>query len=231
TVLTGALAERVLLDGGRAVGVRYRRRGRSESAEASRAVLLAGGAVNSPQLLMLSGIGPADHLRERGIAVQRDAPEVGRNLQDHLDACTLYQSTQPITYDRLSDLAVAWRYYLKREGPGTSNIAEAGGFARSALAPDARPDLQFHFVPAMLDDHGRRQLPGYGFTVHACGLRPHSRGYIELASAEPGDKPRIHAQYLSDPDGFDLRVMVEGVRWSRRLLGARAFAPYRGAEL
>jgi choline dehydrogenase len=211
--------------------VRYRRHGRIQVASAARAVVLAGGAVNSPQLLMLSGIGPADHLRAHGIDVLRDAPEVGRNLQDHLDACTLYQATQPITYDRLNDLAVAWRYYVSRTGPGTSNIAEAGGFARSSLAPDQRPDLQFHFVPAMLDDHGRKQLAGHGFTVHACGLRPKSRGHVELASPRAQDKPRIHANYLSDPEGFDLKVMVEGVRWSRRLLGARAFAPYRGAEL
>ena len=230
-VVTRAFAEQVLIEGGRAVGVRYRRRGRVQVASAARAVLLAGGAVNSPQLLMLSGIGPADQLRAQGIEVVRDAPEVGRNLQDHLDACTLYQATQPITYDRLNDLAVAWRYYVSRSGPGTSNIAEAGGFARSALAPDQRPDLQFHFVPAMLDDHGRKQLSGHGFTVHACGLRPKSRGHVELASPRAQDKPRIHANYLSDPDGFDLKVMVEGVRWSRGLLGARAFAPYRGAEL
>jgi choline dehydrogenase-like flavoprotein len=211
--------------------VRYRRRGRSHTAEASRSVLLTGGAVNSPQLLMLSGIGPADALRTHGIAALRDVPEVGRNLQDHLDACTLYRCTQPITYDQLNDVAVAWNYFTRHQGPGTSNIAEGGGFVRSRLAPDARPDLQFHFVPAMLDDHGREKLPGYGFTIHACGLRPRSRGWIELASSDPAAKARIFANYLSDPEGADLRVMIEGVRLSRRILGARAFSPYRGEEL
>jgi len=161
----------------------------------------------------------------------RDAPEVGRNLQDHLDACTLYQSTQPITYDRLNDLVVAWRYYVGRTGPGTSNIAEAGGFARSGLAPDQRPDLQFHFVPAMLDDHGRHRLPGDGYTLHACFLRPRSRGRITLASNRAGDKPRIEANYLGDPDGFDLRMMVECAKWSRTLFAQKAFDAYRGAPI
>jgi len=194
-------------------------------------VILSGGALNSPQLLMLSGIGPADHLRGHGIAVTADLPGVGANLQDHLDACTLYRSTQPITYDRTNDVKIALDFYLFRRGIGTSNIAEAGGFLRSRLAPDARPDIQFHFVPAMLEDHGRKRLPGFGFTLHACGLRPESRGRLELASADPASKVRIFPNYLSDPEGRDLATLVECVKLSRQLLGARAFAPYRGDEI
>jgi choline dehydrogenase len=231
TVVTRALARRVLVDGGRAVGVEYARGGRVHRAEAAREVILSGGALNSPQLLMLSGIGPADHLRGHGIAVNADLPGVGANLQDHLDACTLYRSTQPITYDRTNDVKIALDFYLFRRGIGTSNIAEAGGFLRSRLAPDARPDIQFHFVPAMLEDHGRTRLPGFGFTLHACGLRPLSRGRLELASPDPASKVRIFPNYLSDPEGRDLATLVECVKISRRLLGAKAFAPYRGEEI
>ena len=231
TVLTGASARRVLLDGTRAVGVEYRRRGRTQRAEAAREVLLAGGAINSPQLLLLSGIGAPTRLAPHAIPLRHALPGVGENLHDHLDACTMYRCTQPITYDRTNDLAIAWQYYLKRRGPGTSNVAEAGGFARSSRAVDARPDVQFHFVPAMLDDHGRNRLPGYGFTLHSCALYPRSRGHVELASADPSAKARIFANYLSDAGGHDLAVMIEAVRLSRTILGQPAFAPYRGGEM
>ena len=116
-----------------------------------------------------------------------------------------------------------------RSGPGVSNIAEAGGFARTHLAPDERPDVQFHFVPAQLDDHGRNRLDGHGYTVHACALRPLSRGRLSLRSARPEDSPRICASYLSEPR--DLEVLLEGIRLSREILQAAAFAPFRGAEV
>jgi len=230
TVLTGAAATRVLLDGKRAVGVEYRRRGRIERDEAGQ-VILCGGAINSPQLLMLSGIGPAGHLREHGIALAHELRGVGANLQDHLDVCTLVRSTQAVTYDKTNDVAVALRFLLKRDGIGTSNVAEAGGFVRSRLAPDARCDVQFHFVPALLDDHGRNRLEGFGYTVHACALRPKSRGAIRLRSADPLADAAIHANYLSDAEGDDLRTMVEGARLSREILAQAPFAPYRGAEI
>ena len=232
TVLTGAHASRITFERGRATGVAYVHRGRAFHAPAAREVLVCGGAINSPQLLMLSGIGPAGELRRLGIETVVDAPEVGANLQDHLDICTVRHATRRITYDRVSDAAIAFDYYLRgRRGPGTSNIAEAGGFARSPLAPDERADIQFHFVPAMLDDHGRHRLPGDGFTVHACFLRPRSRGRIRLVSASAGDKPRIEANYLGDPDGFDLRMMLECARLSQTLLAQKAFEPFRGAPI
>jgi len=193
---------------------------------------LCAGAINSPQTLMLSGIGPADDLRRLDIGVLHDAPGVGRNLQDHLDVCTLRHTGPGVSYDRLSDTRIAIDYFLRgRRGPGTSNIAEAGGFVRSALAPDPRADVQFHFVPAMLDDHGRRRLPGDGYTLHACFLRPRSRGRITLASDRPADKARIQANYLSDPDGFDLRMMVECAKLAREVLSQPAFDRYRGEPI
>ncbi|MGH8160307.1 MAG: GMC family oxidoreductase [Rhodanobacter sp.] len=227
-VRTHALVERVLLERGRAVGVQLRRgRHGQERIEASE-VILAAGAINTPQLLMLSGLGPADHLREHGIAVLADLPEVGGNLQDHLDICTLDGSRQKITYDHLNELSAGLRWLRHRDGPGSSNIAEAGGFVRSALADDERCDLQFHFVPALLDDHGRHRLPGYGYTLHACYLHPRSRGRLRLHSADPAQPIAIHAGYLSDPEGNDLKRMIEAARVSREILDQHAFAAYRG---
>jgi len=180
----------------------------------------------------LSGLGPADHLREHGIAVVADVPDIGANLQDHLDICTLQQCTQRITYDRLSDLRVAFDYFLRgHSGPGTSNIAEAGAFIRSRYATDARADIQLHFIPALLDDHGRNRLPGDGYTVHACFLHPRSRGRITLVSNRVADKPRIEANYLGDPDGVDLAMMLECARLSSDLLAQPAFDPYRGKPI
>jgi choline dehydrogenase-like flavoprotein len=228
-VRTHALVQRVLLENGRAVGVQLRRgRHGSERIEAGE-VILAAGAINTPQLLMLSGLGPADHLREHGIGVVADLPDVGGQLQDHLDICTLVGSRQKkLTYDHLNEFTTAVRWLRHRDGPGSSNIAEAGGFVRSALAEDARCDLQFHFVPALLDDHGRHRLPGDGYTLHACYLHPRSRGRLRLHSADPAQPIAIHANYLGDPEGHDLQRMIAAARMSREILAQSAFDAYRG---
>ena len=230
-VRTHALVERVLLEHGRAVGVQLRRgRHDPEQIEAGE-VILAAGAINTPQLLMLSGLGPADHLREHNIDVIANLPDVGGELQDHLDICTLVGSRQEVTYDHLNELTTGLRWLRHRDGPGSSNIAEAGGFVRSRLAEDARCDLQFHFVPALLDDHGRHRLPGNGYTLHACYLHPRSRGRLRLRSADPAQPIAIHAGYLSDPDGHDLQRMIEAARLSRDILAQGAFDAYRGEQV
>jgi choline dehydrogenase len=232
TVHTHAMASRITFDGRRANGVTYSMRGMAYHQPAAREVLLCGGAINSPQLLMLSGIGPANDLRRLGIEVVHAADGVGANLQDHLDICTLRHSTQPITYDRINEPKMALDYFLRgRRGAGTSNLAEAGGFWRSPLAADDRCDVQFHFVPALLDDHGRHRLPGDGYTLHACFLRPRSRGRLSLAGNRASDKPRIHANYLGDAAGFDLKMLVECAKISREILSRPAFDPYRGAPI
>ncbi|MEO6264172.1 MAG: GMC family oxidoreductase N-terminal domain-containing protein, partial [Luteimonas sp.] len=215
TVHTGAMASRITFERQRANGVTYSMLGKAFHQPAACEVILCGGAINSPQLLMLSGIGPAAQLRRHGIEVVSAAPQVGENLQDHLDISTLQHSTRPVSYDRISDMKVAFDYYLRgHRGPGTSNIAEAGGFVRSRFAPDERADIQLHFIPAMLDDHGRHRLAGDGYTLHACFLRPRSRGRISLVSARAADKARIEANYLSDVEGFDLKMMVECAKLS-----------------
>jgi len=227
-VHTHSLAERVILDGTRAAGIEYRRKGKLHSASAGR-VILSGGAINSPQLLMLSGIGPADHLRSVDIEVQLDLPGVGRNLQDHLDICTLVECKQPVTYDQLSEITVGLRYLFGKKGPGASNVAEAGGFMVSRHATDDWPDIQMHFVPAFLDDHGRNILPGHGMTIHACPLRPESKGELTLKSADPRKPPALRPNYLSTR--YDRQMMLECVRLAREIFAQYAFAPYAGAEL
>ena len=230
-ILTHAPVARILFENERAVGAQYRIAGISHSVRAEREVIVAAGAIASPQLLMLSGIGPADALRALAIPVIADRAEVGRNLQDHLDFCTLNKCTRPITYDfnKRQELGVALRYLVTRSGPGVSNIAEAGAFVRTSLARDSRPDVQLHFVPAQLDDHGRNRLAGHGFTVHACTLRPLSRGYVTLRSARPDDPPLIHAGYLAE--ARDLDVLLEGVRWSRAIIREQPLAQFRGNEV
>ena len=227
-ISTHSLAEKVILDGNRAAGVRFSRKGKARTARCGH-VILSGGAINSPQLLMLSGIGPADHLRTLDIDVKHDLPGVGSNLQDHLDICTLRTSREPITYDRLNEVAVGLRYLFGRNGPGSSNIAEAGGFIVSRLATDDRPDIQMHFVPALLDDHGRNILPGHGMTIHACSLRPESRGELTLQSSDPTAAPAIQPNYLTEE--YDREMMLECVRQARKIFSQDAFEPFRGDEV
>jgi choline dehydrogenase len=228
TVQTHAHAEKIIMDGNRASGVSYRHKGKTRTATAGR-VILSGGAINSPQLLMLSGLGPADHLRSHHIDVHVDLPGVGENLQDHLDICTLVHCKKPVTYDQLNDLVVGIQYLFGRKGPGSSNIAEAGGFIVSRHATDDRPDIQMHFVPAFLDDHGRNILPGHGMTIHACALRPESRGRLSLKSKDPLSAPAMQPNYLSKD--YDRRMMLECVRLSREIFAQDAFRPFTGNEV
>lgn len=232
TVWTGALAEKVLFEGGRASGVRLRRKGEQLDV-AGTEVILSGGAINSPQLLMLSGVGPADHLREHGIDVVHDLPGVGGNLQDHLDICTLVASKKAITYDKLNEFMVGLRYLFGRNGPAASNVAEAGGFIASGIpepgATGDQPDIQFHFVPALLDDHGQGDMAGHGMTIHACALRPKSRGTIRLNSNDPAAYPAIQPNYLDE--SYDRSVMIECVRRAREIYAQPAFAPHRADEI
>ncbi|HLP69082.1 MAG TPA: GMC oxidoreductase, partial [Rhizobium sp.] len=214
TIVTGARASRVLFEHGRASAVAYRVGRRELVACAAREVVVACGALQSPQLLMLSGIGPADELRRHGIAVVADSPEVGRNLQDHLDFTMIYRSRDRdmigIGLHGTADIARSageWR----REGTGhlRSTFAESGAFLKTDPALD-RPDIQLHFVVAMVDDHARRLHMGYGYSCHVCLLRPHSRGTVTLRSADPLSAPRIDPAYLSDPR--DMAGMLAGYR-------------------
>ncbi|MFO1427563.1 MAG: GMC oxidoreductase [Steroidobacteraceae bacterium] len=228
-VRTSTAVRRIAFAGaGRAV--EYLERGRPRLAYAAREVLLSAGAIGSPQLLLCSL--PACGVDAGCSTLERARPaRCRRELQDHLDVCTLYKSLRPVTYDfgPLQELLVGLLAIATRSGPGVSNVAEAGGFVRSALAADSRPDVQLHFVPAQLDDHGRNRLPGHGFTIHACALRPASRGRILLRSPDASVPPRIEARYLTGGD--DLEVLLEGVRISRDIVADAAFTELRGDEL
>jgi choline dehydrogenase-like flavoprotein len=222
-ILTGMQALRILFDGTCATGLRLADRDLMLAPGGE--VILAAGAVGSPQLLLLSGIGPGGDLQRLGLPVLHHAPEVGANLADHLDV-----AVQASVKGQAIGIAPgflprairgAWDYLRHGTGELTSNIAEAGAFARSRPDLD-RPDLQFHFIPAYLHDHGRKVSWGYGLTLHVCQLRPESRGRISLASPDPRAAPRIQANYLSHPD--DLPVLRAGLRLARRLSEAPALA-------
>ena len=231
TIVTKAQATRVLIENGRAVGVEYARGRRRHTARASQEVVLAAGAINSPQLLLLSGIGPAEELRARGVSVVHDLPGVGKNLQDHLNVNIVQRAKRGSALDGknrgLAPIGVALEYLFYGTGPGTSNVAEAGAFAVSALGA-ATPDIQYHFIPAQVVNHARTPMDGDGVTVHACCLRPQSRGEIRLASTDPLQPPVMDPNYLAAD--YDLKVLIAGLRQGRDILAAQAFKPWLGEE-
>ncbi|MBU2880087.1 GMC family oxidoreductase [Aliiglaciecola lipolytica] len=233
TVLTHAQVEHIVVDDGVATGVKLHLKDKLIQLNAKQEVLLCGGAINSPQILMLSGIGPKAHLTEHGIKVNVDLPGVGQNLQDHLDAivqqrCEARESYAVALPSLPMYIKSVFQYLFGRKGLMTSNIAEAGGFAKSKYATD-RPDLQYHFLPAILLNHGRSTAFGYGYGVHVCCLYPKSVGEIRLASSDPLAPAIIDPNYLSHPD--DIAVMIDGVRKARELLATSEFNQYGSREI
>lgn len=235
-IVTNALVTRVLLEGKRAVGVEYRVGKHTHRALATREVALCGGAFNSPQLLMLSGIGPQEELTRHGIPLAHALPGVGQNLQDHIDifvrvAC---KSREPIsmhpTYLPKALAAIA-QYLFTKRGVLASNGAEAGGFIRSEDGL-ATPDLQLHFAPLLYADHGRDfklAMSRYGYAVMIYPLRPRSRGHVSLRSANPADAPWIDPNYFADRE--DLNLLVRGIRKVREILKQPPFAAHHAFEL
>ena len=229
---TRALARRVIVEGNRAVGIEYDHRGVRRTVRAEREVILSGGAINSPQLLMLSGIGPADHLRSIGIDPVADLAGVGANLQDHLSISSLYECTKPVTIHRVANpvarLAAGLRWMVTRDGLAASNIWEAGGLI-SGNADVPYPNLQYHFAPVGYHYDGERIRLTQAFTVNVDQLRPRSKGRVRLASANPEDAPAVRFNYLAD--NFDTGELVEAVKATRELVAQRAFDAFRGREL
>ncbi|MDQ0012300.1 choline dehydrogenase-like flavoprotein [Variovorax boronicumulans] len=233
TVLTGTQALRVVLDGQRATGVEVRRGGNTEVIRALREVALCGGAFNSPQLLMLSGIGDPVELGRHGIAVRHALPGVGKNLQDHTDFILAYTSKETDLFGigvaaglKLTKAIFEWR----KSGKGliATPFAEGGAFIKSS--PELRrPDLQLHFVIAITDDHARKLHAGFGFSCHVCVLRPKGRGDVRLNDANPLSAPRIDPQFLSDAE--DMALLLQGVKKMREILRAPALEKYRHREV
>jgi choline dehydrogenase len=231
-VLTHALATRIVFDGKRAVGLEYVRGGTTHLVRVARELILSCGPINSPQLLKLSGVGPAAELREHGISVIRDAPGVGENLQDHLEfyfqvACkepiTLYSSINP-----WSRALIGARWLLRKDGLGATNHFETCGFIRSR-AGVPYPDIQYHFLPMAVAYDGSSLAQEHGFQAHVGPMRTKSRGWVRLRSTDPRDKPRILFNYLSQPD--DWTEMRACVRLTREIFAQTAFERYRGREI
>jgi choline dehydrogenase len=223
TVRTAAHVTRIVVEHGRAVGVEVG----GETVRA-REVVVCGGAVNSPQLLLLSGIGSRTELERHGIAVVHELPGVGEHLQDHLAAGALYESRQPVSLYAAETVRQLVRYLVLHKGMLTSNVAEAAAFVRSQ--PDLPgPDVELLFAPVLFEDEGLEPPSAHGFTIGVVLLRPGSSGVVRLRSADPFDSPRIEPRYLSAPD--DLATLVSGVELARRIATMPALAAFAGAEL
>jgi choline dehydrogenase len=232
TVRTHALATRVLFDAAQATGVCYRRAGQEFLASARREIIISCGAINSPQLLKLSGVGPAAELRAQGISVVQDRPGVGENLQDHLEFYFQVASKQPVTlYSSMnvfSKALIGARWLLFKNGLGASNQFETGGFIRSA-AGVRFPDIQYHFLPAAVSYDGSSLVNEHGFQAHVGPMRSKSRGWVRLGSAQATDPPRILFNYMSqEEDWVQMRACV---RLTREIFAQRAFDRYRGREI
>src|SRR5579885_216347 len=232
TIESHAHVSRIVFENRRAVAVEYVQNRQPASVRAAREVILSGGAVNTPQVLLLSGIGDPATLRRFDIPVVLDLKGVGQNLQDHLDCSVNYECTQPITLysqaNKLRALKTALQYMTTGKGLATSQGLESGAFLKSR--PDLEtPDLQLHFIAAMMFDHARKQADRHGFMSHVCQLRPQSRGYVSLKSADPLAPPLIQPNYLEAEE--DRRALREGVKLVREVFAQEAFDPYRGPEI
>lgn len=233
TIVTGAHAERVRFDDKRAVAVEFRQERDGFSVAATGDIILSGGAFQSPQLLQLSGVGPGAHLREHGIDVVADNNDVGENLQDHLDWTAIHKAKTDASIGLNWGFAKAFpksfgEFRNEGAGPITSNLAECGGFLNTDPS-EAEPDVQLHFLPAMVDDHGRKKHLGSGISCHVCVLRPKSRGTVRLGAADPTASPAIDPNFLSDED--DLYRLMKGARIVERIMDAPALAGSIGERL
>ena len=231
-VRTHALATRILFEGRRAVAVAYRRGNEEHVARARREVIVSAGPIQSPKLLKLSGVGPAQELSRHGVQVIHDLPGVGENLQDHLEFYFQMASTQPVTlYSHTSAFRkalIGMRWLLTKDGLGASNHFEAGGFIRSR-AGVRYPNIQYHFLPMAVSYDGSSLAQEHGFQAHVGPMRSQSRGWVRLASADPNEKPKVFFNYLSRPE--DWEEMRACVRLTREIFAQPAFAPYRGREI
>ena len=228
TVEVGCLVHRIEWVGRRATGVVYSQGGVERTADAAREVILCAGSIGSPQILMLSGVGPGGALSRHGIGVVQDAPGVGRNLQDHLMLALTHRCLRPVTLAGAESLPSLARYLILGRGPLTSNVGEALAFLQTRDGLSA-PDVELILAPTFFMEHGAANPPGHGFTIGVVLLRPESRGSIGIQSADPRVPPAIRPGYLTAK--ADLATLRAGLRFARRLAAAPAFSPYRGEEV
>lgn len=223
-IITHATASQVIVKNGRAIGLKFLHQKKEQIVYAENEIVLSGGAVNSPRLLLLSGIGPGKELHALGIDVVHDLPGVGKNFQDHMDVYITAECSQPVSYngeDRwFRAIPHGIQYLLFKTGPVTACVAEAGCFIRSSEVVSS-PDIQIHCLPAYVVDHGRKRFKGHGITINTCNLRPRSIGEITLRSSNPLDDPAINPNFLADR--YDWKISMEGFKWGRKILAAPAF--------
>ena len=232
TIITGALVEKVLLQGKRATGVQYRLQGKSHTASVKQDVILSAGPIGSPHLLQLSGIGDTKVLQKAGVDVKHHLPGVGKNLQDHLEFYFQYKCKQPITLNGKLGLVskgfIGARWLLTRSGLGATNHFESCAFIRSK--PGVRwPDIQYHFLPAAMRYDGQKAFDGHGFQVHVGHNKPKSRGEVTLVSSDPAVPPKILFNYLQHP--VDIEGFRDCVKLTRKIIGQAAFDEYRDGEI
>ncbi len=230
--LVNGFARKIVIENQRATGVEIEARGKIEVVKARREVIVAASSINSPKLLMLSGIGAAQHLSDNGIAVVADRPGVGANLQDHLELYIQQESTQPITLNSVlnpfSKALIGAQWLFFKSGLGATNHFEAAAFVRSAAGIDY-PDIQYHFIPAAVRYDGKAAAKSHGFQAHVGPMRSKSRGAVTLRSPDPNEKPLIRFNYMSHPD--DWAEFRHCIRLTREIFGQAAFDPYRGEEI
>jgi len=232
TIFTDSFVEKIIFDGKKAIGIEVKIKDNIQKVFVNKEVILSGGSINSPQLLLLSGIGPSNHLKEKGIEVTHNLQGVGRNLQDHLETYIQQEcKTSDTLYsyvNKFNMLRIGVQWFLNKSGPCSTSFLEAGGFAKSSPEREY-PNIQFHFFPAFVIDHGLVEPDRHGFQLHASPNHPKSRGSITLNTSDPYDYPKILFNYLEHED--DLKQTIEAISIARNILGQNSMKPFAGKEI
>ena len=231
-VFTQSFVEKIIFEGTKAIGIEVNIKGKINKIFANKEIILSSGSINSPQLLMLSGVGPASHIKEKGIKVIKNIPGVGRNLQDHLETYIQQEcNTSDTLYkyiNKFNMIKAGIQWFLNKSGPCSTSFLEAGGFCKSS--PDKEyPNIQFHFFPSFVIDHGKVDPDSHGYQLHASLNQPKSRGNIELNTSNPYDHPKIQFNYLEDE--YDLNETVKCIHVAREILKQNSMKPYAGKEI
>ena len=232
TLITNVQVSKIIIENSSAVGIEIKNKNSLEKIFAEKEVLLSAGAINSPQILMLSGVGPEEELKNHGIKVISSLNGVGENLQDHLETYVQYECTKPVTlyssFNRINMALIGLQWFLFKKGIAAHSNLEIGGFIRTNEMVDY-PNMQYHFFPSLVIDHGRQNPSCHAFQAHVGPMRPTSRGFIKLKSSNPNDSPRIQFNYMQTE--HDLNEMREGIKIARDIFHQKAFDHYRGKEI
>ena len=231
-IFSNSFVEKIIFDGKKAIGIEVKIKDRIEKVYANKEIILSGGAINSPQLLMVSGVGPADHLKEKGIELIHDLKGVGKNLQDHLETYVQQEcKTSDTLYsyiNKFNMIIAGIQWFLNRSGPCSTSFLEAGGFCKTSNK-NKFPDIQFHFFPSFVINHGLKDPDRHGYQLHASPNHPKSRGSVTLKTSDPYDHPEIKFNYLQHED--DLEQTIQCIHIARKILGQQSMEPYAGKEI